>query len=199
MTVKSTKYYRYYTYIEPVIKNPILKTYGYAIFTIVMIGVFMLFAIKPTLETIVLLQKKLTIQQDSLKKIDKKITDLDAAQTNYNKISSDTKSAIVSSLPSNADLANLIKSIELTTKDTDATISALQFQPISIDKKPGSNELKEITFTFNIEGSYGTLKTVLQNIYNGTRLIIIDKLSFNKVSSGNVLLMNVSGKAYYVK
>lgn len=199
MTVKSTKYYRYFTYIEPVIKNPIIKTYGYTIFTIIMTGIFILFAIKPTLETIILLQKKLTVQQDSLKKIDKKITDTETAQTNYKNIAPDIKSTIVSYVPSNPDLANLIKSLESSTSETDATISALQFQPISIDKKTDSNELKEITFTFNIEGSYDTLKNVLQNIYTGGRLITIDKLILNKVASGNILLMNISGKAYFTK
>lgn len=200
MISKSTKYFRYYTYIEPLIRNPLIKTYGYAIFTIVMTAVFILFAIKPTLETIAVLQKKLTTQKEILKKLDKKIGDLGVAQTNYKNIDPDIKSKVVSSVPSNADLANLIRSLENTTRDTTASISALQFQPLVIDRKETpSNELQEISFTFNIEGSYDTIKAVLQNLYGSARLFTIDNLSFNKVATGNILLMNITGKAYFLK
>mgnify|MGYP001562413985 FL=1 len=200
MTPKSTKYFRYYTYIEPIIKNPLIKTYGYAIFTMVMTAIFILFAIKPTLETIVVLQKKLTTQKETLKKIDKKISDLGTAQTNYKNINPDSKSKVILSVPANADLANLIRNLESTTLGTTASISALQFQPLVINRKEEfSNKLQEISFTFNIEGSYDTLKSVLQNLYGSTRLFTVESLSFNKVATGNILLMNITGKAYFIK
>ena len=200
MTPKSTKYFRYYTYIEPIIKNPLIKTYGYAIFTMVMTAIFILFAIKPTLETIVVLQKKLTTQKETLKKIDKKISDLGTAQTNYKNINPDSKSKVILSVPANADLANLIRNLESTTLGTTASISALQFQPLVINRKEEfSNKLQEISFTFNIEGSYDTLKSVLQNLYGSTRLFTVESLSFNKVATGNILLMNITGKTYFIK
>lgn len=199
MIPKSTKYFRYYTYIEPAIKNPIIKTYGYAIFTIVMTGVFILFAIKPTLETIVVLQKKQTTQKETLQKLDKKISDLQTAQTNYENLESAVKSSVTSAIPTNPDLANLIKALENTTRETTASISALQFQPLSIDKKEGENKLQEISFTFNVEGSYPTLKQVLQNFYDSSRLFTIENLGFNKVATGSILLMNITGKAYFLK
>ena len=200
MTPKSTKYFRYYTYIEPIIKNPLIKTYGYAIFTMVMTAIFILFAIKPTLETIVVLQKKLTTQKETLKKIDKKISDLGTAQTNYKNINPDSKSKVILSVPANADLANLIRNLESTTLGTTASISALQFQPLVINRKEEfSNKLQEISFTFNIEGSYDTLKSVLQNLYGSTRLFTVESLSFNKVATGSILLMNITGKAYFIK
>ena len=200
MTPKSTKYFRYYTYIEPIIRNPLIKTYGYAIFTLVMTAIFILFAIKPTLETIAVLQKKLTTQKETLKKLDKKIADLGVAQTNYKNIDPDIKSKVVLSVPSNAELASLIRNLENTTIGTTASISALQFQPLVINRKENpSNELQEISFTFNIEGSYDTIKAVLQNLYASARLFTIDNLSFNKVAAGNILLMNITGKAYFLR
>lgn len=200
MTSKSTKYFRYYTYIEPVIKSPFIKTYGYAIFTLIMTAVFILFAIKPTLETIAVLQKKQTTLSETLQKINKKIDDLGTAQKSYNNIAPDTKSRVSLSVPSGPELTSLIKNLEATTLNTTASISALQFQPVSINKKSETNKntLKEIAFTFNIEGSYDNLKQVLQNLYSSTRLITVENLSFNKVTSGNILLMTITGKAYYL-
>lgn len=198
---RSTKYFRYYTYIEPVIKNPIIKTYGYAIFTIAMTTVFIVFAIKPTLETIAVLQKKQENQAQVLSKIDKKIADLQTAQKNYINIDSNSKSKIQNLVPDQTSLPALISSLEGATLGTEATISALQFQPIVIEK-PKTDEnlsLKEIPFTFNIEGSYATLKQILKSLKENSRIITISNLSFNKVTGGKTLLMSVTGKAYYLK
>lgn len=201
MTSRSTKYFRYYTYIEPIIKNPIIKTYGYAIFTIIMTIVFILFAIKPTLQTIVLLQKELENQLNALSKIDKKIEDLQIAQKNYLSLDEELKSKIEMSVPDNPSLPSLIRSLEGTTLGTEASISALQFQPIVIEEKKTSENytIQEISFTFNIEGTYDTLKKILNNLRNDTRVVTIDNLSFNKVEGGRTILLSVTGKVYYLR
>ena len=201
MIPKSTKYFRYYTYIEPVLKSPIIKTYGYAIFTIVMTIVFIIFAIKPTLETILVLQKKLTSQQEIVSKLDEVIESLQTAQDNYRKIDDNILLKVNVAVPDNPDLTNLIRSLENTTAQTEASISALQFQPVVIDQNnPKENyTLQELAFTFNVEGSYDNLKLILQNLKSNIRLVTIDNLSFNKVQGGKTLLMSVTGKAYYLK
>lgn len=201
MIPKSTKYFRYYTYIEPVLKSPIIKTYGYAIFTIVMTIVFIIFAIKPTLETILVLQKKLTSQQEIVSKLDEVIKSLQTAQDNYRKIDDNILLKVNAAVPDNPDLTNLIRSLENTTAQTEASISALQFQPVVIDQNsPKENyTLQELAFTFNVEGSYDNLKLILQNLKSNIRLVTIDNLSFNKVQGGKTLLMSVTGKAYYLK
>ncbi len=201
MTPKSTKYFRYYTYIEPVLRNPIIKTYGYSIFTIIMTIVFIIFAIKPTLETILVLQKRLTNQQEIISKLDKVIESLQTAQNNYRKIDENTMSKIKTAVPDNPDLPNLIRSLENTTLQTQASISALQFQPVVIGKSSSgeTSSLQEISFTFNVEGSYDNLKLILQNLKNNIRIVTIENLSFNRVEGGKSLLMSISGKAYYLK
>lgn len=201
MTPGSTKYFRYYTYIEPVIKNPIIKTYGYAIFTIIMTTVFIVFAIKPTLETIAVLQKNLSTQTSVLARLDKKIEDLKTAQTNYLNIDPNLKSKTQTAVPENASLPNLIRSLEAVTLNSQASISALQFQPIEIiaATSSGNFTIRDISFTFNVEGSYSTLKDILQKLKDNPRIITITNLSFNKVQGGNTLLMSVTGNAYYLK
>jgi len=198
MTTRSSKYFRYYTYIEPVVKNPLIKTYGYAIFTIVMTIIFIFFAIKPTLETIVVLQKKAAVQKETLDKLNQKIETLGVAQKNYNSIDSALKSKIANFVPAKPEIADLINTLEGSVQNTTASISALQFQPVVLDNKPSTNKLEALSFTFNVEGSYESIKQVLQNLYSGARLLTIESLSFNKVASGS-LLMTISGKAYYLK
>lgn len=197
--MQQNKGIRYFTYIEPVLRAPIIKTYGPLIFTILALIIFIIFAIKPTLETIAVLQKELTLQKETLEKITKKEEDLSQARKNYQQIDQNTKQYIQTSIPKNADLATLIKSLEEAALSTEASISALQFQPITIEKQGENNKLKEIGFTFNAEGSFETITKVLNNLSNTKRSISLDNVSLSKTEGSSSLLMSLSGKGYYLQ
>ncbi len=191
---------RYFTYIEPVLKTPIVKTYGSLVFTILAMIVFVLFAIKPTIETIVVLQKDLDNQTEILNKLKQKTNDIQTAKSNLNKIDSSTRGKITSLLPKNSELPGLVRVLEQSVP-TGASISAIQFQPLTIADPSQSlgSQLTTIDFTFNIEGSYDSIRGVLQNLQGGTRLISITNLVINKIENSKGLLMSVTGKAYYLK
>jgi len=194
------RYSRYFTYIQPIAKHPIVKAYGTAIFTVIALVVFIIFAIKPTLETVLVLQKRLEEDQKVLAKINQKAEDLSLAKTNYQNLNAQVKEKIQTSIPDSVNLKTLTGSLENTAKANQASISALQVQPLIIESSAtNTSKLEEITFTFNVEGSYSNLIKILRAIQNQTRLISIDNLIINKVESNQNLLMSVSGKAYYLK
>lgn len=193
--------FRYYTYIEPVIKAPFVKSYGFPILTIVAVAIFAVFAIKPTVETIVSLQKDLANQEEILAKATKKSGDLSAAVTNYRAIENQKLASIQTSIPDNPKVQSIISSLEGAAKVPQASISAIQFQPISYIKSQDLAKmgLSEVQFTYNIEGTFDSLKRVLQNLGTSQRLITIDIITINKLEGGKGLLMSVVGKAYYLK
>lgn len=200
MIPQSTKRFRYFTYIEPVLKTPLIRTYGSVIFTIVALIVFILFAIKPTVQTIVVLQKTQENQKEVLQKIGKKSQDLSLAQNNFKSIDEVTKEKIKTAIPTSLQLGTLISSLENSTQNTTASVSAIQFQPISVDTAINPDpKIQEIEFTLNIQGNYGALKTVLDNLRASSRVLIIDKLSFNKIEDGSGLIMTIAGKGYYLR
>lgn len=190
---------RYFTYIEPVIQLPIIKTYGSVIFTIMAMAVFIIFAIKPTIETIALLQKELTLQKETLAKATKKSEDLSLARKNYQQLDQNIKVKIQTALPKNVNIATLIRSLEGATLSTQASISALQFQPLTLQQSTATPEVAEISFTFNIEGTFDHLKTALANLARSERAISLESVSFSKIEGGKTILMSVSGKGYYLK
>lgn len=201
MTPKSKIYSRYFTYIEPVIKTPIIKTYGFTILTIMSVAVFIIFAIKPTIETILLLQKDLVVQKETLEKVTQKSEDLLAARQNYQNIDESVKAKIQGAIPNHPAIKGLIESLENSTKITEASISALQFQPIELFPATSQKEPKfsEIKFTYNVEGTYQSLLTILDNIKAAPRIISLDTLIFSKIEGGSTLLMSVSGRAFYLQ
>ena len=196
-----SRYFRYFTYIEPIIRAPLVKTYGTLIMTIVLLIIFVLFAIKPTIETIFLLLKDLENQKSTLAQLKKKRGDLTLAIKNYNSLDSNILSSIETSIPKSTRIDQLVTSLENAASIPEASISALQFQPITIEPPANvtSNALTEISFTFNIEGSYQNLMIILNNLRQSPRLISMDKVLFSKLSTSSLLLMSISGKAYYIK
>lgn len=201
MKSESSIYSRYFTYIKPVYRIPLVRTYGSTIFTLFVMLVFIYFAIRPTVETILVLQKKLADEELVLQKITKKANDLSLGKQNYDNLDPQIKLKIQSAIPDNIELKSLIQTLEQTAKNHDASVSALQIQPLILQSKKEAilGEISEVSFTFNIEAPYLNIVSFLQDLRVSSRLISIDSLSLNKISEGSGLIMSIIGKAYYVK
>lgn len=197
----SAKYFRYFTYIKPIARFPIIKTYGSTIFTLFIITIFIFFAIKPTVETILVLQKKLEDSNEIIEQLNRKTGDLTEAKKNYDNLSPQVKSRVEQAIPDRVTFNSLVQTIESVIKTYDSSISALQIQPINLvpklEDKTGS--IAEITFTLNIEGIYSNLISILQELRLSSRVISIESVTLNKVSEGSGLIMSIGGKAYYLK
>lgn len=201
MRSESSVYSRYFTYIKPVYRLPVIKTYGSTIFTIIIISIFIIFAIKPTVETILVLQKKLADMEIVLQKVTQKANDLSLGKQNYDKLDSDLKNRISLAIPDRVELKTLIQTLEQIASRNEASVSALQIQPLTlepvVENRVGA--ISEIEFTFNIDAKYQSIIAFLQDLSASSRLITVDRLSLSKVSEGSGLIMSIVGKAYYIK
>jgi len=194
-------YSRYFTYIKPIGKLPIIKNYGSAIFTIIITIVFIIFAIKPTIETILVLQKKLSDSNQVVKKITEKAENLSTGRKNYDEMEKNIKAKIQSAIPDVPQLRSITDSLEQMAQKNSASISALQIQPLEVSpRNEGSvGSVAEISFIFNTTGEYTKLISLLQDLKSNDRLIQIDNLSLSALTEGEGLIMSISGKAYYIK
>lgn len=201
MKPQSQIYSRYFTYIKPIGKLPIVRTYGATIFTLLVVVIFILFAIRPTVETILILQKKLEDSNSILEKITQKANDLTAGKQNYDNLDQTIKTKISDAIPDDVNLKTLVQTLEQSAIAHEASISALQIQPLVLEVKNGTRLGKsaDISFTFNVEGTYPELLALLQDLRTSSRLISIETLSLSKVSEGLGLIMSITGKAYYIK
>lgn len=201
MKSRSSLYSRYFTYIKPLGKHPIVKNYGPTIFTLLTISLLIFFAIKPTVETILVLQKKLANQEEVLQKVTQKANNLSLGKKNFDNLDPTIKEKISAAVPDNINLKSLIQSLEETARRHEASVSALQIQPFIIEKKIENQmgSLSEVSFTFNVEGAYENLNNLLQDLKGSGRLISIESLSLSKASETESLIMSLSGKAFYLK
>lgn len=197
----ASKYSRYYVYIKPVISNKYVKSFAPYIFSLLSLIIFIVFAIRPTITTIIELQKSIEDNKTVLLTLDQKAKYLTDGKRNLENMDPAIKNKINAKLPSYPAVSNLISSLQ-TSATNSASISALQIQPVTIytnttDQK-AQQKLEELIFSFNTQGSYAGLITVLDNLTKSSRLINLTSAVFNKTVEGGTNL-SISGKGYYLK
>lgn len=191
---------RYYTYIKPVLKNRLVKTYSSLVFSLITITIFTVYAIRPTISTIISLQKSVSEQQGILDKLNEKTRNLTNGRENYTKLDDEVKLRLVTLLPDSTTLPPLINDITSIAIINSASISGIQFQPVDLIGPPTlpvkNAALKEIDFTVNYQAPYPQLIKILETLTRANRLISIQSANFNKPTD-DILILSLTGKTYY--
>lgn len=193
---------RYYTYIKPIIKNKFARTYSSLIFSLITIAIFSYYAIRPTVTTILSLQKSIQEQNQVLLTLKEKVNNLVAGKKNYDDIPSATKDKMDSLVPNNPNLAGLINSLSYAADNAQASISGIQFQPVlieTVNSQPSKNaQLSEVDFAMNVQGEFPNLMNLLTTLKRLDRLVTLSTVNFVQPVDA-ALVMSITGKAYYIK
>lgn len=197
------QYSRYYTYIKPVLQNKYVKTYSSSVFSIITILVFSIFAIKPTISTIVSLQKSIDEHNLTLTKIKAKQGTLNDLKSNYSNITSDTLGNIEMLAPYQTALPDLVESLEQLVKVYQASSTGVQIQPVEIIGDPEllirEPKIEMIEVTINIKGTYFQLSEILDKLSSSKRLVKIKSVDLIKNSDQPDLSMSINAIAFYLK
>lgn len=193
---------RYFTYIRPVMRSKFTKTYSSLIFSLITIFIFSYYAIRPTVTTILSLQKSIGEQTEVVNKLQEKVNTLSEGTRNYEHLDKEIKTKMENLVPDNPDLAALINSITTAADTAEASVSGLQFQTIKIENKKTqiikSASLNELDFALNMQGNFQNLMKVFQTLKQSDRLIKVTSVSLTQPPDSG-LIMSLTGKAYYIK
>lgn len=193
---------RYYTYIRPITKNKFVKTYSSLIFSLITVSIFSYYAIRPTVSTILSLQKSIAEQNRILSTLKQKVNNLVTGKSNYDSIPPSVKTKLADLVPDNPSLPGLIDTLTYAAQTSEATISGLQFQPVILENQSTTlsktTSLNQVDFSLNVQGSFANLMKLLTAIKRTDRLVTITSINFVKPLDGNIV-MSIIGKAYYLK
>jgi Tfp pilus assembly protein PilO len=220
------RYRRYFTSLEPLAKTPIIRAYFSLIASLFALSFFGAFAIRPTIKTIIGLRKEITDASFTDKRLQEKINALSEAQTQYSLIQPELPT-VFAALPKNPEFSSLLKQIENIVVASGASISAIQFQSvtlhdagakekqISLQASPSGTEknntpdvniessdkllgLTPISFSLILRGSYTNLTAFLTSLTRLSRLIHVDSFVISTVTGGFAeLSLNIQTKAFY--
>ena len=193
---------RYYTYIRPITRNKFVRTYSSLIFSLITISIFSYYAIRPTVTTILSLQKSIDEQNQVLSSIKEKVNNLVLGKQNYDNIPDSAQEKLEDMIPDNPALPHLINSLSYAADNAQATISGIQFQPVALTDNSSelskNAKIAEIDFTFNLQGRFENLIGVLTTLKRLDRLVTISSINFAQPLDSS-LIMSITGKAYYLK
>lgn len=129
---------RYYHFIEPITKSPQTRGYTMFILSIFAIAFFGFFAIRPTILTIIGLQKEILQAQDIDKKLAAKIAALGDAQAVWDNVES-KRPLLGQATPETPHIAQFMRLLESVAAQSGVTLGALQVRTLPLPGEENPN------------------------------------------------------------
>lgn len=204
----NAQFRRYYQKITPELKKPKAKATTTAVFSFLAISLFALYAIRPTAQTIIFLQREIKDKTILNQQMENKITALIETQSVYENIK-DRLPVVSQALPKNPDAIILARQLQNLANISGASISAIQIPSLPLlanEATPGAKltsgkSLEAFPVNMVVEGSYANLKSFLEGILLMRRITIIDLISFKESSRidihGDSLQLSLQLQSYY--
>ncbi len=198
------RYSRYYTYIEPIVTDPVIRGYFGLIASIFLVAFFIIFALSPTFTTILGLIRKIDDQKKTITAMDNKINNLILAQENYSQVEPSLP-LLSSALPEKPAPETVLDDIVKTASTSAVSINTLQFNLINYSGKSASSAtpmsklgLQTVEFTLQLAGSENQVHSFLNRLEHLPRLISISAISLQTQDKTAALAADVPGMGYYV-
>ena len=183
--------------------KPNIKAYLELILTISTVIVFALFAIKPTILTILDLNKEINSKEATVSKLKQKITNLQIAN-NLLQQEGQSLSFIDQAIPNTAEPDIFLNTVETLAQQNSVLLVGFSITNIELLGKSKDKTLEKgmLLFSLSVSGNYSNLNNFLINLENLRRPFKVESFSFNKNSTenGQVLVLTIAGKLpYYEK
>ncbi len=184
------RYKRYYQSIEEIAVKPKVRVYTTAIFSFLAISLFGWYAIRPTLQTILFLQKEIEDNKLVSLQMEEKIGKLIEAHATYQSIEPDLPYLAQAVPPAPEVLTALGQirniaiirgaSISAITSSTAPLLSKAQSAPNKTGaiKAISNRKVKSVQLSVVLVGTYDILQAIIEDILTMRRIITVDALSF---------------------
>lgn len=171
------------------------KEYTTLLLTLGALSLFGIFAIKPTITTIVELKKQLADSTFAEGKLQQKILALGQLQAQYSELSSDLP-AIFTAVPKNPEVPLLIGKIQSLTQKNNLSLSQLQVDDVEVTKLTPATQTASYALSLSVAGSISDLQAFLTDITRMDRIVTLDTLSYTTDAKEGAS-MTIKLKAFY--
>ena len=195
---KNMEYEKYYKYILPYLRKEKNQQYFTVILTLGATIFFALFAINPTISTIVKLRREINDSRFVEKKLSEKINNLSNLSSEYQNIQKDLP-FVLDAIPDKPEAPTLVAQIQSIANDYSVVISKFDVASINLITQDAS---KSSSFAFEItgQGDYENLQKFSSDLINIQRIISVDSLSITEdTQTDQNLEINIKGSAYFKK
>ncbi|MBI4100601.1 type 4a pilus biogenesis protein PilO [Candidatus Microgenomates bacterium] len=200
----SLRYRKYFKDLRPALQKPKVKAYTMLIFSLLVLSSFSFFVIRPTVETILELNRKIKDYQTLNRKLDEKIKNLQQAQRNYQEIQPEIP-IVLAALPQQPDFPPFLKDLESMASGSGAMVDSLKFQKINLTPQlqaSGSSQAAQANIKFDLGfiGGYTEFLAFLNKTGQLKRLVNFESFSLEAGKGGSAsgeLNMSLKGTTYF--
>jgi Tfp pilus assembly protein PilO len=178
-----SRFNRYYRQITPTLEKPKVRIYTTIVFSFLAISLFGWYAIRPTLQTIIFLNREIQDKTKLNNQLEQKIASLIEAQAAYQ----DAQPLLlvldeaIPALPEALDLTAQIRNITFSREATYSAISVNNI-PLAKTETKAKSDLPNITKNFQeaveLTGDYKNLEAIITDIHRMRRLATMKSISF---------------------
>lgn len=207
-------YFRYKDFFLNILNlyntKPNLRIYLELTLSIFTIIIFAIFAIKPTILTVIELNNEIKSKTSLVQELNTKIKNLQTAgqilQTNANDLL-----YLEQALPDTAKPDNLVKQFEVLALESNVKIVGISSSDVIINGKPNDKKRSgdqssvalnadELAFSISISGDYQSLINYLTKLENLRRPLKIDSIAINSTNTdnGKVISLLINGRTPYL-
>lgn len=190
---------RYYISLRKVWEKPAVRRFSEVTATLFLIAFFLLVALKPTVETIFTLNKKITDAQQTEAEMTKKIADINTAMALFQSIEADL-SLLDESIPSEAEADTLVDVVNQNLTKTRMGKSSYVLGTYSLGKNPVKTAgPAKYSVRIISSGNYPNIINFLQNFAASKRIIAPENITISKSRDEKILNFAVDSYTYYEK
>lgn len=184
------RYKRYYQSIERIAAKPKTRAYTTAIFSFLAVSLFGWYAIRPTLQTILTLQKEIEDNGRVNAQMEEKIGKLIEAHATYQSVEADLP-YVSQALPPAPEVLTAIGQIRNIAVIRGASISAITSSAAPLLSKEQTTpnkpttpkgipnrKVKSVQLSVVLVGTFDSLQGIIEDILSMRRITTIDTLSF---------------------
>ncbi len=189
--------YRQYLKLLPDMHQENTRIITTLILTFAAMSFFGVFAINPTLSTIVTLKKQLSDSQLVHEKLGIKINNLSSLQQQYGQLTPDLP-VVFDAIPESPQAPGLMGKIFALSQKMKVQTTSLAVSNVQII---GGKALDEPSYAFSLQaqGPYADLINFSKALTKINRIISVESLSINKDPKLNILILDIHGRGYFKK
>lgn len=221
--IASRRFSKYYTYIEPITSDPVIRGYFTLIASILLTAFFIIFALSPTFSTIVGLTRKIDDQKKVLASLDSKINSIILAQENYSRVEPDLP-LLDRALPTKPEPDVVLQDVINTGSGSGVVLSSFQVSEVYLrginptekapEKKPQEQQqpaknpggtvvsslgIPRLEFGVGMSGTRESIRQFAGRLEFLPRIVVISVLSIDSDNQGGQggYFADIKGNAFY--
>ena len=202
----SSRYHRFYQKVGPAVEKVATHSYTSVVFSLLAVALFALYAILPTVKTILFLRREIADKTIVSRQMEDKITAIVEAQNTLDEISPQL-TLVGQSVPADPQVLELSREIKNLASSLGASLSGIQAGGVAMtataaarpNQPPPKIPIGTFNFSLVVNAPYGTLKKFMTELLALRRIVTIDSISFgaNAGDTGSAIRMVLKATAYY--